>query len=245
MKADTTSRKSPTPKGVKSTTTTKTAKSKDLATEVVKAAMADAKAGKQAPTQEELLKKAIARRNKFTNSLIREFKKNRRNDVKSHMKTLKKGLGDGFYADLVQEHWVALTMGIKMAGDCYIEQTTLKGEDGQTRTLDTFHMCEWVAAEKVTEIGRKITLKGYRYKNEPITPINSVKELTISREVVLKHETITKVIDGEEYSRTIEHKGMRSFRPVEVLTITDGEFLKRLKIAFETEFPNGFPEESK
>lgn len=201
---------------------------------------------KSAPTAEELAakaaKKAISRRDKATDEALK-LTKGEILDASNWLKVFKKHFPKKFAAYL-DKHFATLCVEVKKAGGYYAESVVITDKkSGEKRTVKQYHMVKFELAEQVTEIGRAITPTEYRFTfGEEAISISSVKELTVSHEYV-EYEVLKQEINGEEWTRRVEHKSQRDFRPVEYLDLSYGEFAKRIKLAMQVVFPNGFDEE--
>lgn len=232
--------------------TTKGAAKAANATQIVNAnevsksvtAQVSAKADKPQPTAEELAAKAAKRAERAYNKVVNTIIADTKHSVLSVPKWLSAAKAaakkqEPAIAKAIESKWATLCVEIKRAGAFYAE--SIKVDDkksGKKVTATQYHMAEWRLATKVAEIGRKITPTEYRFAfGEDIVAIKSVKDLTVNHKVVEK-EKITKVIDGEEYTRTVEHFVFKDFRPIEILDLTPSEFGKRFKLAMQVVFPN-------
>lgn len=154
------------------------------------------------------------------------------------------------YLPLLEEKFNEVSMEVRRQGNCYIENVTVKDkESGESREVERIHMCEWRKASLVKLLPDKThKVCGYRFVNgkelEPITTINSVDELHITRNIV-KHDIDEKIIDGKVYKCVIDRVEACEFRPEIVVDLTLKEFEKRFKLAMQVVFPNGFEKPAK
>ena len=216
------------------------------ANEVSKSTTANvpAKQEKPQPTAEEIAAKAAKRAHKAYNKVVRAIitdTKHKVLDPVAWMKTAKAvaATQEPAIAKAIDSKWATLCVEVKKAGAYYAESVVVKDKKtGEKRTAKQYHMVEWKPATKVAEIGRAITPTEYRFTfGEDVVEIKSVKDLTINHEVV-EYDKISKEIDGIEWSRRIERKVLKDFRPVEILDLTPSEFAKRFELAMQVVFPN-------
>lgn len=200
------------------------------------------KDGAKVPTAEEIAKKNLESARENAKSILNDTLKGYRdehNDLKEHLKVFKKHL-PAHYAELVQAHWVELTMAVKSVGSHYSEFVKVKDNEGKEVIRISIHMCEWKDASKTLEIGRKITPRGYRYGlNEDEVLVSSIKELTIERKSVKAEYVSLGIINGVENFKKVESTIVKHLRPVEVTTLKGGEFEARMRKAWGIVFPNG------
>lgn len=235
-----------TAKAVKSTTANATAKAVEehnvLVENTVEAIRKDSKATKAQPTAEELAakaaKKAVSRRDKAVNEALR-LTKGEVFAVSNWLKVLKKNF-EKQYAKHIDEKWATICKMVEMAatGQYYLEEVTTKSGSNALKV----HMIKFVPADK---IGKRTilcskNLKGFCYDaEEGVIAISNESELTIQR-MVTEKKTITKVIEGETYSRVVENVVLKTLKPYEVFELSYGEFAKGIKFAMQTVFPDGF-----
>lgn len=236
-----------TAKAVKSTTANATAKAVEehnaLVESTVEAIRKDSKsADKNQPTAEELAakaaKKAISRRDKATNDALR-LTKGELFATSNWLKVFKKNF-EKQYAKHIDEKWATICKMVEMAatGSYYLEKVVSKSGKDALKV----HMIKFVAADK---IGKRTilcskNLEGFCYDaEEGLIACSNESELTIQR-MVAEKQTITKVIDGETYSRVVENVVLKTLKPYEVFELSYGEFAKGIKFAMQTVFPDGF-----
>ena len=208
---------------------------------ILKDSKASAKSGKKQPTAEEIAAKAAKKAMGLCDKITKQIIDGTKHKVLSPtmwMKTAKAVAAtvNPAIAKAIDEKWATINVNVKRCGACYTESVILKnGENGEA-----VHMIEWRDASKVTDFGRMFKPTAYRWSaDEDFVAITSPKDLTIEHEVI-EYEVLKQEFDGIEWTRKIEHKVLKQFRPVEVLDLNPNEFARRFKLAMQVTFPNGF-----